>query len=46
MILVVDNQEMNKSWQPQQKHPGRKMKEHIKREDKIGNGLSFVGKQR
>lgn len=46
MILGIDNEEINKSRQPQQEQPGVKMKEHVKREDKIGNGLSFVGKQR
>lgn len=37
-------QEMNKLWQPQQEHPGGKMKEHIKGEDKTGNGFKFCGK--
>lgn len=46
MISGIDIQEMNKSRQPQQERPGDKMKDHIKREDEIGNGLSFVGKQR
>lgn len=43
MISGIDIQEMNKSWQPQQERPGGKMKDHIKRGDKIGNALSFVG---
>lgn len=38
MILGIDNQEINKSRQPQQEHPGGKMKEHVKREDKKAMG--------
>lgn len=46
MSSGIDIQETKNSRQPQQEHPGRKTKERVKREDKTGNGLSSLGKQR
>lgn len=46
MSSGINIQEMNNSRQPQQENPGGKIKEHVKREDKTGNGLSSLGKQR